>query len=253
MTPATSSSSLTIERYLDLLRADMSRLREVGDGDLTAAVPPCPGWTLADVLHHTAEVYLHKVESMRTGSPPDPWPPDDFVDREPREFFTDASAQLLHELETRDPDEPSWTWVEADQQVGFWHRRMTQETAVHRVDGELAAAEVTPIDRDLAADGVDEVLRLMLGGPWWTMFDTTSPIDARVRVSTGDRSWTATCSATSVTIDERDGGGVAATVSGEPHDVLLWLWGRVDDQAVQLDGDPTVVAALRQRLVEATQ
>lgn len=252
MTPAPNPPALTTERYLELLRADMSRLREVGDADLTAPVPPCPGWTLADVLHHTAVVYLHKVEVMRGSGRPDPWPPEDVDSREPRAFLAEAGEELLHELSARDPDEPSWTWAESNQTVGFWHRRMAQETAVHRVDAELAVGEVTPIDADLAVDGVDEVLVLMLAGDW-SSDDTPAPINARVRVATGGRAWTATCSASSVEVAEDDEDAVAATVSGEPHDVLLWLWGRTGDDAVRLDGDPTVIAGLRQRLVEATQ
>jgi hypothetical protein len=49
--------------------------------------------------------------------------------------------------------------VRPDQTVGFWIRRMAQETVVHRVDAELAA-EVAPgaIPDDIALDGIDEFL-----------------------------------------------------------------------------------------------
>ncbi|MDP9445372.1 MAG: maleylpyruvate isomerase family mycothiol-dependent enzyme [Actinomycetota bacterium] len=250
---ADSCTALTPQRYLALLREDVDRLAELARDDLAAPVPPCPGWTLGDVLAHTAEVYLHKVEAMRIGARPDPWPPADIADREPRALFTEASTALLHELETRDPDAPTWTWHAADQRVRFWHRRMAQETAVHRVDAELATGQAAPIDADLATDGVDEVLRLMLDGPWWASYETSAPVDARVRVESAGRAWTATCSAREVDISAGDDGPVAATVRGEPHHVLLWLWGRVGDHAVRLDGDAEAVAAFRRRLVEATQ
>jgi hypothetical protein len=36
---------------------------------------------------------------------------------------------------------------------------MAHETAVHRIDGELAIGTPTPVDAELAVDGVDEVPR----------------------------------------------------------------------------------------------
>src|SRR5438270_9540728 len=94
---------------------------------------------------------------MRQGKFPRPWPPEvtgpslDLLDRE--------YAQLTAEFAARKPDEETITWYDPDQTVGFWIRRMAQETVIHRVDAELAATE-TPaaIPDDLAVDGVDEVL-----------------------------------------------------------------------------------------------
>ena len=42
--------------------------------------------------------------------------------------------------------------------AGFWARRMTHETAVHRADGQLATGAVPVIEQDIAADGIDEWL-----------------------------------------------------------------------------------------------
>ncbi len=50
-----------------------------------------------------------------------------------------------------------WTWS-PQQDVAFVIRRVTQETAVHRVDAERAAGRDHRIDPELAADGVDEFL-----------------------------------------------------------------------------------------------
>ena len=49
-------------------------------GDLTAAVPSCPGWTVADLVRHVAEVYLHKV-GMRLRLRPIPGRPPDWRPR----------------------------------------------------------------------------------------------------------------------------------------------------------------------------
>src|SRR5262249_10508386 len=132
----------------------------VGAGaPLEAAVPSCSGWTMADLLRHVAVVYLHKVECMRRGTDPEPWPPDGVQDEPVLELLDRAYADLRAELLARRPEDHAFTWYGPDQSVGFWIRRMAQETVVHRVDGELAAGErPAPIPDDLAADGIDEVL-----------------------------------------------------------------------------------------------
>ena len=71
-------------RLLESLAADFARLRAVATTtDLTIAVPSCPGWVLADLVGHVGTVYLHKVECLRHGSHPEPWPPPGLADEEP--------------------------------------------------------------------------------------------------------------------------------------------------------------------------
>jgi mycothiol maleylpyruvate isomerase-like protein len=46
-------------RFFDCLAIDFARLRAVVPTDPSAAVPSCPGWTVADLTRHLGEVYLH--------------------------------------------------------------------------------------------------------------------------------------------------------------------------------------------------
>ncbi len=109
-------------------------------------------------------VYLHKATAMRQGSEPENWPPDFDDDASAIELIDDAYRQLTGEFAARDPAEPSGTWYGPDQTVGFWIRRMAQETVIHRIDAELGAHEqVAPVADDLAADGIDELLRVFVG------------------------------------------------------------------------------------------
>ena len=63
-------------RHLECLAEDYSDLRDaVASVEVSATVPSCPGWTVADLVVHVAQVYLHKAAIMRTGEEPDPWPP----------------------------------------------------------------------------------------------------------------------------------------------------------------------------------
>jgi hypothetical protein len=52
---------------------------------------------------------------------------------------------------------------------------------------------------------------------------------------------------------ERGPGRADATVTGEPSELLLWLWGRRPESAVYVEGDESAVRGLRTRLAAATQ
>jgi len=250
--PRDRSGWLPFETYQVLLRADAARLREVAVMGLDAPVPSCPGWTVSDVVAHTAEVYSHKVACTRLGHPPDPWPPPEWQGREPVAAFDAGLADLLGLFESHDPDHPSHTWWPPDQTVGFWMRRMALETAVHRVDAELGHDVATPVEPDLARDGIDELLVMMLAGDEWADVGTQAPVDAVVRVTCSGRSWTVALDADAVTVDRSADGDAAVEITGDPSALYLWLWGRGGTEALALTGDPEVSDGFRRRLSEAT-
>jgi uncharacterized protein (TIGR03083 family) len=256
------STRLPPERYLELLRSDAQRMHEVAAADLDAAVPPCPGWTVRDAVEHTAVVYQHKIACMRLERRPaeGEWQssPPEVADL--LEWFDASLAELVAELTTRGPEAPAYTWHPPDQTVGFWYRRMAQETAVHRVDVESAFDAVTPVDQQLAVDGVDEVLQLMIEGDWsedtspeeWGHVSPDAGAGKSIVVRTGPAAWTVGLAADR--IDVTVGAGRSdAVLTGEPSELLLWLWGRRGDSAVRVTGDEAAVAALRDRLKIATQ
>lgn len=237
--------------YVEHVRADADRLAAAATGNLSAAVPSCPDWVVRDLVSHVAEVYEDKIARTALGHAPDPWPPVWPADRDPIDWFVDVQARLLEMFRTSGPETPSATWWPPDQTVGFWARRMAHETAVHRVDAELAAGEPTPVDDELALDGIDEILVVMLAGDWSEAPSGTAH-DQPVAISTGGRRWIVTLEPEAVSIAELDG-TADATVEGTPSDVLLWLWGRVPDERVHRSGDEPALHLLRSRLVLATQ
>ncbi|WP_350274487.1 maleylpyruvate isomerase family mycothiol-dependent enzyme [Kribbella sp. HUAS MG21] len=166
-------------RFLEHVRAESARLGEVARAGLGAGVPSCPGWTVDELVRHVAEVYAHKIEVLKHGARPDPWPPD-FSGRETLPWYDAARAALVDALDAAGTGLETWTFNPRDTTSGFWHRRMAHETVVHRIDVEQAHGVVTPIDPGLALDGIDEVLYPSLGGPWWEEGDTAHPVDAAV-------------------------------------------------------------------------
>jgi uncharacterized protein (TIGR03083 family) len=240
------------EFYLARLRADSDRFAEVARMGLPAEAPSTPGWTVEDVVRHLAQVYLHKVEILKHNELPKPWPPADLDDQDALELFEEARAAVFIALEKAGTDQVTWTFSPDDNTSAFWYRRMALETAVHRIDVEQAHDVVTPIDRELAVDGIDEILNLNLAGPWWEEGDTEYPVDGTIRITTEGRSWTIRLDATSVTVTPGAEGSVDAEVFGDPNEIYLWLWGRSTLNLAQSAGDDNVTVAFRARLAEAS-
>jgi uncharacterized protein (TIGR03083 family) len=244
------TTTLTAQRYFELIDADTERLVEMGERGLKEPVPSCPGWDVAEVVWHTAVVFEHKVRVMADNAWPDPWPPADFDDKDELGFLREAKDDLFEEFSRHDIGEQTTTFG-SDTTIGFWARRMALEAAVHRYDAELAHSDPTPVADDLALDGVDEVLHVMLAGPWWSeRVDTRHPVDAVVAVRAADRVWSCDLRQRSVTVSDGADGAAAATVQGEPEHVFLWLWGREPDSAVQTIGEASILAEFRARLAE---
>jgi uncharacterized protein (TIGR03083 family) len=267
-------------RFLSCLEADYRRIREVAPGHLDSSVPTCPDWTVADLVRHVAQVYLHKVEMMRHGRQPEVWPPAEFEAGDPVALLDRSYAALRDEFAERAPSDSCATWYEPDQTVGFWIRRMAQETVIHRIDAELGAgAPVARVPGDLAADGVDELLQIFVG--WaFTMWpeDFTAALEhsprrtylirAEPAAESPQVSWIVRTAPDSLTIETLGTETDAVltpdvTVSGSPAAVLRWAWNReaVDGASapigqgsgVTIDGDAEALAELRACVVEATQ
>lgn len=238
--------------FIEHVRQDESRVAAAAQGNLSHDVPSCPGWTVRDLVRHLAEVYEHKIECTRLNRAPDPWPPAWPSDRDPIEWLDDAHGRLQEMFERSEPSTPSATWWPPEQTVGFWARRMAHETAVHRVDAELGAGTAAPtVDPDLAVDGIDEILDLMLAGDW-SEEPRAESTGQRVAVATAGATWLITLEPASVTVS-RSGDRSDARIEGDPSSVLLWLWGRALDERIERSGDLDAIRVLRSRLAIATQ
>ena len=249
-------------RLLDVLDVDFARLRAVAqEGNLAARVPSCPDWSLGDLVHHVGMVYLHKVSAMRLGEHPPGWPPAEALAEPPLELLDRSYADLTKEFAARDAGEPTFTWYSPDQTVGFWIRRMAQETVIHRIDAELAAGvPVTAVADDVALDGIDELLVAFIefGTHAWIDDEEVSGVLGRadgraIRIEAGEAAWLVRPTPEGVEVRVSDVDTAEAVVRGAPHDLLLWLWNRAGDDVVTVTGDTDLVAYLRTVLAVGTQ
>lgn len=255
---------MTWDLYLDAIRRDSAFLAAAAGNGLDELVPCCEGWTVRDVVGHTGAVHRQKERIVRErrldGQPKMAAPPEN--DRV--SWFEEGAARLVQTLTDTDPMTPIWTWDPRDQSVGFWYRRMAQETLIHRVDAEQAHGEVSAIDATLAADGIDEVLSLFIGGVGeWGAVKTSDPT---IRLIADGRSWTMRDAAFSGTSPDgtvydalpmfvvTDPVGVpTTTIAGEPGPLDLWLWGRGGLDDLIVSGDSALATLLRERAAAHTR
>jgi uncharacterized protein (TIGR03083 family) len=244
------------KRLLTCLDADQRRLRDVVSGALGERVPTCPEWTGADLANHVAAVYLHKTECIRRGEIPASWAPD--LGPDPLAALDDAYRQLTAAFAEHEPADPAPTWYAPVQTVGWWIRRMAQETVIHRVDAELAAGEEPlPIPADLAADGIDEVLVCFLAYGTTTYPEHVADLlalcdGATVRVDTESGSWLVQLGPDVVSV-ERGSADAEAVIRGPEGAVLRWLWRRTGNASIELDGNRAAAGKLHNLLGVATQ
>lgn len=248
-------------RYLECLAADYARLRSAAQVDQSAAVPTCPAWTVADLTHHVAVVYLHKTVAMQTGVEPQPWPPAELASQEPLALLDRAYADLTHEFATRKPTDAAGCWYTPDQTVGFWIRRMAQETVIHRIDAEVGVGQpVATVPDDLALDGIDELLKVFVAFSvtnWSTYFTdllSASPPHT-YSFETSGRAWRVRTAPG--TFEVHDGLGESPAevqVSGPPEALLRWVWNRdTSASGVSIAGSAEAVALLKRCITIATQ
>jgi len=222
---------LTLGAYVDALRRDSSALADAAERDLTAKVPSCPDWTMADLVWHVGQVYefwrqiaagqlQDRSKVARRERPADPeivaW------------LRTEASA-LAEVLAAADPSTPVYSWS-AQKDIAFIQRRMPQETAVHRWDAQNAVGVPEPIDPALAADGIDEFFQLMMPSDPFTVERTTVALE-----STEGDAWTVTAQAGVELV--RGARTADARARASASDLLLLLWRRRTPDGIEIDGD----------------
>jgi uncharacterized protein (TIGR03083 family) len=261
-------------RFLECLEADYRRIREVVPGHLEERVPSCPDWSVEDLTRHVAEVYLHKTTAMREGREPEQWPPDYEDDAPVLELLDDAYGQLLAEFAARDPAAASGTWYGPDQTVGFWIRRMAQETVIHRIDAELGVGvPVAAIPDDLAVDGIDELLKVFVAfsvEAWSDYFSEAlkdSPghtylITADATADSPSVSWLVRTSPGQFIVtggpgeQASDAAAPDVTLSGTPTQLLRWAWNREtpgEPTGLRVASDAAALGEFRRCVVIATQ
>ena len=216
------------------------------DAGLDAPVPSCPGWTAERLVRHTGMVLRYVGKVVEAGGPIDPKglpkpPPGPLV----VQWFEEMTRTTVEALAAKAPDDELWNWADQPPVAGFWQRRMAHELAVHAADAQLAAARAPEVATELAADGIDELLTVLLpakvalGGA-----DLSGLGTLHVHCTDTDGEWLVGPADGGVEVTRAHAKGDAA-LRGPASDLLLRLCNRGDGGEVV--GDPSVVTTFTQR------
>lgn len=230
---------MTTPAYSELVTA----VRREGEAMLAAIrlgiepdVPHCEGWTVEDLARHVWQVYANVTlyVSSRATSRPEVLP--QMPDGDPVELLADQLDDLVAALSECDADTPIWTWVfNAPEGASFWARRMAHESAVHRFDAQNAHGIQEPIAAELAADGIDELIDIIVPRVY-SRDQVTGPSGTVALHSTDGDVWHLLLEAPGVRRVERiETPQVDAT--GTCSALLLTLYGRVPTTSVDVTGD----------------
>jgi uncharacterized protein (TIGR03083 family) len=238
-----------------------------------APVPTCPGWRIRDVLAHLG--FVHRwatayVAEQRTDMTSEPGeeeiarlaPADDSLVG----WFREGHASLVSVLAAADPDVECWTFLAAPSPLAFWARRQAHETAIHRVDAQLAAAatlpaaDLDPFPAGLAADGVDELLTGFAARRPRSLADSPATLVIRAQDGASSASWTVVMGSEHAGVSrgvppaaprgagEAAPGSAYCEVSGPAPALYLLLWNRGTAVGLDVRGDPAVLATWREKM-----
>lgn len=225
--------------HLSHLRDEIARFGSVVRADPDAAVPACPGWSRRDLAQHVGNLHRWVGRLVRAGGPERvPFPDDPIDPDDPARWYEACGAEMLAALEACDPDGNVWTFRTGGFTNRFWFRRQAVELAVHLHDAESATGEPGPIDPELAADGVDEFLHVMIplnrrgsqregAGETYHFHRTDGDGEWTVRFDDGGMGATV----------ERAHGKGAVAARGRAEDLLLFLWHRLPADRLEVFGD----------------
>ena len=164
LAPSPACHALESPRVLDLITADVAAVAGlIAEADPDREVPACPDWTLAGLVAHLGGVHRWataivtrlpqrriELSAEEVGFPQD-W-------AAAPGWVAEGAAALVEALGSADLDAPCYTWG-GEQRVRWWLRRQLHETAMHRVDAELAVLGAPgELDAAVAVDNIDEFL-----------------------------------------------------------------------------------------------
>jgi uncharacterized protein (TIGR03083 family) len=156
------------DQYIAALESDGAALAAAaGSAGLDAQVPRCPGWRVAELIRHTG--YVHRWAARNILDRPAEVSHGDTEEQivgagDPPEaelltWFARGHRDLVETLKNADPDGAYPVFLRGSSSpLAFWARRQAHETAIHRADAQLAAGQRPRFARDLAADGIDELI-----------------------------------------------------------------------------------------------
>lgn len=232
-------TDLTFAQHLTGFHTAMVELaRYAGRSGLDVPVPSCPEWTVRRLIGHQGAVHRWAAGAFR-GEDLD-WTPIEKAGRssdDPVEWLRDGAIALVKTLVDAPEDAEAVTFLhDAPPPRAFWARRQCHETSIHAVDvlaadlGRLPRADEVPwITREVALDGVDELL-LGFVPRSKSRLRSETPVTIAVRLTDADHSFTVEVTSEPPVTTRVDGPAEGElSIEGTAAQLYLALWHRTDE------------------------
>jgi uncharacterized protein (TIGR03083 family) len=241
-------SAMEIAEHIAAIASEGKRLAAAaaaaGPG---APVPSCPDWVVRDLVRHQGGV--HRWATAIVAGPRTErwdveldevvgtWPSDaDLID-----WFSDGLDRLVAALSEAGPGLVCWTFLRAPSPLAMWARRQAHETAIHRVDAELAADwQVTPFGARFAADGLDELLTCFITRRRSRLRSEESKLMG-VRCTDADGEWLVRIGPEEVITTTPGGEAPDCAITGSASALYRALWNRPPAASLNVTGDRRLV------------
>ena len=237
-----AATYLTLDQYLTAIGTAAERLHDhAAQAGLTMAVPSCPGWHVAALVAHQGMVHRwaaanvsgdsdHRTEDSLAAAAAAP----DLL-----AWFDEGVHALIKILIEAPDDLEAMVFLRnAPPPRLFWARRQAHETTIHAVDAQAAASRGLPrpdeamINDDLAADGIDELLRGFLPRRKSTL-RSENPYVIEIRPTDAERRWQVAVSEQSPSSVQGTAWPPNAVISGTAVELYLGLWNRYEHLRVE--------------------
>jgi uncharacterized protein (TIGR03083 family) len=238
---------LTTTEYLAVLRREGDAFADSIAQALNAPVASCEPWVGTDLLWHMIEVHYswkfiaHTHLMNPADYVPRLKPADDDLLAEYRTGLND----LIDVLSSLDPARSCWTWAGV-QDIAWVIRRMAHETVVHAWDAHVSAGISSDIEAELASDGIDEFVHVMVKS---NIREDEGALSGSVHIhcTDVDGEWLIVPKGTSDVVVTREHAKGDCAIRGSAQNVLLALWRRIPMSSLEIIGNADVAAQFLNR------
>jgi Mycothiol maleylpyruvate isomerase N-terminal domain/MDMPI C-terminal domain len=225
--------SESMEGIRNALAAFVSHARKAG---LDAQVPTAPEWTVLDLVVHQGMVHRWATgHVLGKKSDPEALHAEGLASPDPVIWLHDGGLDLIRALQSAPADLEATVFLKnAPAPRDFWARRQCHETTIHSVDAQAAQlgrfprAADTEVTRQIALDGIDELLNGFLTRSKSTL-KSDKPVRLGIRADDVNRSWLVQVSDEPPVVERDSNERADLVLEGSAETLYLALWNRTDE------------------------
>ncbi len=239
MSDLTLDLDVDFSEYVEAIRESLaSFVHHAREAGLDAAVPTAPEWTVRDLLAHQGMVHRWATDHLEDREcDPGDYLAEGLGSADPVTWLHEGGLRLVRALQDAPEDLETKVFLKnAPPPRLFWARRQCHETTIHSVDALAAALGRTPsadetwVTRQVALDGIDEVLTgFHTRGR--SLLRSDQPFTLAVRPRDVRRAWLVRVSDEPAVVERSDGhrGHADHVLEGTAEQLYLALWNRSDE------------------------